>query len=74
VVHELNFASDNSSFKFHSSDDESEMPTMGLLTYNKYKNVIDFNISVYINKEGKKDFVIVDFDWYGTKQDFECSV
>jgi hypothetical protein len=45
------------------------MPTVGLFTYNEYKNVIDFNIiSVHITKEGKRYFVIVDFDWYGPKK------
>jgi hypothetical protein len=69
AVHELNFASDNSSYKSDSSDDESKTPTVGFFTYNNYKNVIDFNIiSVHITKEGKRDFVIVDFDWYGTRK------
>jgi hypothetical protein len=45
------------------------MPTVGSFTYNDYKNVIDFNIiSVHIMKEGKRDFVIVDFDWYGMRK------
>jgi hypothetical protein len=62
-VHELIFAPDNSSYKSDSSDDESKMPTVGSFTYNNYKNVIDFNvISVHFTKEGKRDFVIVDFD------------
>jgi hypothetical protein len=65
-VHELDFASDNSLYKFDSNDDESKTPTVGLFTYNDYKNVIDFNIiSVHATKEGKRHFVIVDFDWYG---------
>jgi hypothetical protein len=69
VREQTEFASDNSSYKFHSSDDESEMPTVVSFTYNEYKNVIDFNvISVHITKEGKRDFIIVDFDWYGTKK------
>jgi hypothetical protein len=69
AVRELNFASDNSLFKSDSSDTESELPTVGSFTYNDYKNVIDFNIiSVHINKEGSRDFVIVDFDWYGTRK------
>jgi hypothetical protein len=69
AVCELNFASDNSSYKFDSSYDESKMPTVGSFTYNDYKNVIDFNIiSVHIMKEGKRDFVIVDFDWYGMRK------
>jgi hypothetical protein len=42
---------------------------VGSFTYNDYKNVIDFNIiSVHINKEGRRDFVIVDCDWYGTRK------
>jgi hypothetical protein len=69
AVHELDFASDNSSFKFDSSDDESEMPTVGSLTYNNYENVIDFHIiSVHVTKEGKRYFVIFDFDWYGMRK------
>ena len=33
------------------------------------KNGIDFNvISVHITKEGNRDFVIVDFDWYGSRK------
>jgi hypothetical protein len=45
------------------------MPTVGSSTYKEYKNVIDFNvISVHITKEGKRDFVIVEFDWYGNKK------
>jgi hypothetical protein len=43
-------------YKFHSSDDESQMPT------ELCKNVIDFNvISVHVTKEGKREFVIVEF-------------
>jgi hypothetical protein len=69
AVRELHFASDNSLYIFDSTDDESEMPTVGSFTYNDYKNVIDFNvISVHITKEGKRDFVIVVFDWYGTRK------
>ncbi len=42
---------------------------MGSFTYSDYKNVIDFNIiSIHITKEGNRDFVIVDFDWYSTKK------
>jgi hypothetical protein len=69
AVHELNFASDISSYKSDSSDNESESPTVGSFTYNDYKNVTDFNvISVHVSKEGNRDFVIVDFDWYGTRK------
>jgi hypothetical protein len=69
AVSQQNFASDNSSYKSDSSDDESKMPTVGLFTYNDYKNVIDFNIiSVHVTKEGKRDFIIVDFDWYVTRK------
>jgi hypothetical protein len=42
---------------------------VGSFTYNDYKSVIDFNvISVHLTKEGKSHFVIVDFDWYGTRK------
>jgi hypothetical protein len=69
AVCELNFGSDNSLYKFDSSDDESKMSTVGSFTYNNYKNVIDFNvISVHITKQGKRDLVIVDCDWYGTRK------
>ncbi len=69
AVCELDFASDNSLHKLDSSDDESKTPTVGLFTYNDYKNVIDFNvISVHVMKEGMRDFFIVDFDWYGTRK------
>jgi hypothetical protein len=65
AVCELDFATDNSLYKFDSSDDQSEMPTVGSFTYNNYNNVIDINIiSVHVTKEGKRDFVIVDFHWY----------
>ncbi len=56
-------------YKFHSSDDESETPSVGLITYKEYKKAIDFNvISVHINKKGKRDFIIVEFDWYSAKK------
>jgi hypothetical protein len=39
--------------------------TVGLFTYKEYKNVVDFNvISVHITKEGKKDFIIAEFNSY----------
>jgi hypothetical protein len=42
---------------------------MGSFTYNEYKNVINFDvISVHITKERKRDFVIVEFDWYSTRK------
>jgi hypothetical protein len=69
AVCELNSASDNFSYNSDCSDDESKTPTVGLFTYNDYKNVIDFNvISVHVTKEGKRDFIIVDFDWYGKRK------
>jgi hypothetical protein len=44
---------------------------VGLFTYNDYKSGIDFNgISVHVTKEGKRDFVIVDIDWYSTRKTF----
>jgi hypothetical protein len=69
AVLERNFASDKSSYKSDTSDNESKLPTVGSFTYNDYKNVIDFNIiSVHISEEGNRDFVIVDFDWYSARK------
>jgi hypothetical protein len=69
AVCELNYASDASLYKVHSSDDESKMPTIGSFMYKEYKNLVDFNvISVHVTEEGKRDFVIVEFHLYGGKK------
>jgi hypothetical protein len=45
-----------------------------LFTYKKYKNVVDFNvISFHVTEEGKRDFIIVEFNWYGAKKTLNIS-